>query len=133
MNWDPRWNPSWHTRRNDRWRRFYGVPMVRRPRYRHWQPGDGPPPWAPQQRHAKQPRNRMFFRVAGVLIAIPVLTGGASAIASHIWTNVTGTLQPVTFFWMARICGLALGIPFLVVFIGSRIFRSYAVPLADIM
>src|SRR6185295_7684649 len=105
MNWDPRWNPSWHTRWNDRWRRFYGVPMVRRPRYRHWQSGDGPPPWVPQQQqwHGKPRRHRIFLRIVGVLIAITVLTGGASAIVSHIWTNVSGTHQPVSFFWMLRI------------------------------
>jgi two-component system OmpR family sensor kinase/two-component system sensor histidine kinase BaeS len=75
----------------------------------------------------------MFLRIAAILIFLLIVTGGASAIFSHIWANASGAHQPVTFFWVLRICGLALGIPMLILFVGSRIFRSYAVPLADIM
>lgn len=133
MSWEPRWNLGWQYRRHHRWQRFYGVPMIKDPRHRYWQPGDGPPPWSPTHLQRSRRPHGMFLRIAAALIALFILTGGASAIASHIWANASGTHQPYTYFWVLRICGLALGIPMLILFVGSRIFRSYAVPLADIM
>jgi len=133
MNWEPRWNRGWQYRWNNRWRRYYSIPMLKRPRYRHWEPGDGPPLGTPIQWQNRRRPHRMFLRIAAALVVLFILTSGASAIASHFWANATGTHQPITFFWILRICGLVLGIPMLIMFVGSRIFRSYAVPLADIM
>jgi two-component system OmpR family sensor kinase/two-component system sensor histidine kinase BaeS len=75
----------------------------------------------------------MFFRFALIFFVIVVLVGGSSALASHVWTNVSGEHQPFTFFILLRFCGAAIALPILALAIGSRVFRSYAVPLADIM
>jgi two-component system OmpR family sensor kinase/two-component system sensor histidine kinase BaeS len=75
----------------------------------------------------------MFARMAGGLLLIVLLGGGAMAIASHFFTDFRGGDGPPPFFYFVRFCGLVLLLPMLFAFIASRMYRAYAVPLADIM
>jgi two-component system sensor histidine kinase BaeS len=119
------------------------IPLeVRRP-MPPWQQGHGPGDWGGhgwnhphwQQRRWKRSRQRqhMFARMAASLILIVLLGAGFLALASHIYASIRGEHTPLPFFFFLRFCGLALLLPALVAWIVSRIFRSYAVPLADIM
>ena len=130
------------------------TPTQQSRQFRQWQPGEGPPPWsqpgwvqpdwAQTARAHRQwskhgwPRNpkrkRMFFRMAATLGVMIALFAGASAFISHIWTNFgDGNQQFPPFFFILRVCGAAIILPMIAVAIGTRVFRSYAVPLADIM
>lgn len=133
---------------------LHPTPTPQSHRARQWQPGDGPPSWsqpgwaqsewAQSARAHRQwskhgwprspKRNRMFIRMATTLVVIIALFAGASALISHMWTNFgDGDQQFPPFFFILRICGAAIILPMIAVAIGTRVFRAYAVPLADIM
>ncbi|MCC6455827.1 MAG: HAMP domain-containing histidine kinase [Caldilineaceae bacterium] len=83
-------------------------------------------------------RPRMFARMAGGLLLIVLLGAGVMTLASHLFFNGSdfngGSGQtPAPFFIFLRICGVLVLLPTLLMAIGSRMFRAYAVPLADIM
>ena len=79
----------------------------------------------------------MFARFATSLIGLLLLVGGASALLSHIWTNISsGAQSPASdSVWLPPWgpWGVVILVPILMVWIGRRLFRSWAVPLADIM
>lgn len=119
------------------------IPLT--PRHpRQWHPGgDAPqwgysggnqPPWERLGRRRHPQRRRMLTHFAGALIIIFLLISGGGALLSHIWTNV-GSPGEVgggpRNFWPP--CGLIILLPIFVVWVGTRLFRSWAVPLADIM
>ena len=112
-----------------------------RPEWRHgdhgrwqWQPGDGPPLWA---RHDWTPKRRIFFaRFLAFLFVIVVLIVGGMAILASLLTNFYGggrSFHAVRVLVWISGCGLALALPILAITLGARVFRSYAIPLADIM
>ncbi len=128
MSWDHRWHqdpnhdPSLE------------IPLQQRQHpQRQWRPGDGPPPWARHGWHGYPRRKRMFTRFAFGLFVIIALVAGAITVASHVLTNFYDGPQPISFFFLLRICGVVIGLPILALAIGTRVFRAYAVPLADIM
>jgi signal transduction histidine kinase len=99
-----------------------------------WQPGDGPPPWV---RHDWTPKRRIFFaRFLAFLFVIVVLIVGGMAVLASLVTDFHGSGQPFhairVLVWISG-CGLALALPILAITLGARVFRSYAIPLADIM
>jgi signal transduction histidine kinase len=109
------------------------IPLHPRQPYQHWQPGSHPPEWGQHAWPRPSGRRRIFVRFVGGIIFLVLLVGGGLVLASHFWPNV-GNLEgrpPVFFFW--RFCGVVLLVPILLWIIGRRIFRSYGVPLADIM
>jgi two-component system OmpR family sensor kinase/two-component system sensor histidine kinase BaeS len=75
----------------------------------------------------------MFARFALALLVIGGSIAIVTAIISHIASTASGNHAPVGYFFWWRTCGLIILLPIIAVAIGSRIFRSYAVPLADIM
>jgi two-component system OmpR family sensor kinase/two-component system sensor histidine kinase BaeS len=76
----------------------------------------------------------MFVRMAMTLVVIIALFAGASAFLSHVWTSFgDGNQSFPPFYFILRICGIAVILPMIAVAIGRRVFRAYAVPLADIM
>lgn len=106
---------------------------IRVPHFHHWQPGDEPPSW--MRHHAEwRPKRRLFFvRFIAVLAAIVVLSVGGMALASHLFAESYGGPSAfIPFLWAGR-CLLALALPMLLFSIAARMFRAYAVPLADIM
>jgi two-component system OmpR family sensor kinase/two-component system sensor histidine kinase BaeS len=120
MSWDHRWH------RDDA---PHGRPNPHR--FGHWQPGSGPPAWA---RHDWHPKRRLFFaRFVGFFMIILGLIVGGMAVLAFLLTNYFGgDHSTVLLVWIGG-CGLALALPILAVAIGASVFRSYAIPLADIM
>jgi two-component system sensor histidine kinase BaeS len=120
MSWDHGWP------RHD-------SPRQRRRILRHRHSGYGPSPW---MRHGQEwrPKHRLIFvRFIATLIVIIVLITGTIALLSRLFSSIyggeySGSLQ----VWLST-CGLTLALPILALAIGARVFRSYAIPLADIM
>ncbi|MCB0183115.1 MAG: HAMP domain-containing histidine kinase, partial [Caldilineaceae bacterium] len=79
-------------------------------------------------------RRRFFFvRFLGFIVLVMLLVAGGMAIfAYHITTYLGGTDHVAGVVWLSG-CGLALAFPLLAVAIVSRVVRSYALPLADVM
>jgi two-component system OmpR family sensor kinase/two-component system sensor histidine kinase BaeS len=97
-----------------------------------WHPG-GPPAWAGHGERHSRPRHRIFARMAGGLVLIVLLVAGGMTLASHLWSEWGNAGTPPPFFFFLRFCGIVIIVPLIIMAIGSRVFRSYAVPLADIM
>ncbi len=98
--------------------------------WQHWRHGQGPPPWV---RADWRERRRFFFsRVVGVFVVLLLMIGGMGALAFHLVSFLHGNSQTSRFPWFGG-RGLVLFLPFLVLWMGMRLFRSFAVPLADIM
>jgi two-component system OmpR family sensor kinase/two-component system sensor histidine kinase BaeS len=130
--------PPWQEKPQDGEDQEIEIPLEVRGRTPHWQGHSwqeyhGQRAWSREEWRRTRQRRGMFARMVGVLLLIVLLGAGAMAVASHIITTVNGTHDslPIFFFW--RFCGIALLVPLLIMFIGSRIYRAYAVPLADIM
>jgi signal transduction histidine kinase len=80
----------------------------------------------------------MFLRFAGGLLVFILLIGGAIGLVSHIISSGTGPgagdgPNLPRFFFFLRTCGMVLIIPIIFIAISSRVWRSWAAPLADIM
>ena len=103
------------------------------------QPAWSQPGWSPSgwdrhrwKRHSRQ-RHRMFARFGVGLILFIFLISGAMTLVWHGITSYGDGQAPAPFFFVLRTCGLVLAIPIVLLIIGSRIWRTWAVPLADIM
>jgi two-component system OmpR family sensor kinase/two-component system sensor histidine kinase BaeS len=109
------------------------IPLEVRPSHMQWHGHKGAHPWV-EHRWQRNPKRRvMFVRMATSLAIMLLLVGGGVALVSHLWSSYGRTDSPPLFYYVWRICGLAILLPMLLAFIGRRIFRSYAQPLADIM
>ncbi|CAN5653675.1 N/A [soil metagenome] len=98
--------------------------------WQHWRHGQGPPPWVRADWHER--RRFFFLRVVGVFMTLLLIVGGMSALAFHLISFLHGDSPTGRFVWFGG-RGLFLFLPFLLLWIGARLFRSFAVPLADIM
>ncbi len=100
------------------------------PRWGDWQPGPGWR-WRRNEWHAK--RRFFFLRFMGFFaLMLMLLLGGMAALAALITRLAGGDGQVALLVWVGG-CGLALALPMLALALGARVFRSYALPLADIM
>src|SRR5690606_11677096 len=104
----------------------------------HWRRGHSAPPWEAHGRmwspHGWHPTRRFFFiRFVAVLAVIVLLVSGALALLYQLLASLSGEQNSVPLLILIRVCGLALALPILAMAIGARVFRSYAIPLADIM
>lgn len=61
-----------------------------------------------------------------------LVAGGMAMFAYHINNFMGGTQHTVGIVWVSG-CGLALAFPLLALTVMLRVFRSYALPLADVM
>ncbi len=61
-----------------------------------------------------------------------LVAGGMAILAFHLTRFFGGDGQMTRLVWMAG-CGLALAFPLLAFIVATRVFRNYAIPLADIM
>jgi two-component system OmpR family sensor kinase/two-component system sensor histidine kinase BaeS len=103
-----------------------------------WQPGQGPPPWADhwggREWHAK--RRHFIWRIGCFFLLVFLLVSLAmSVLAYHItWHGggVQGGGPIMVVAWIVRL-GLVLAVPLLLLLLGRRAFRSYGIPLANIM
>jgi len=100
-----------------------------------WQPGrhgwDGGPPWGRAEWHAR--RRFFFWRFLGFLLLLMLLVaGGMAVLAFHLTQFFGGNGEMVRLVWVSG-CGLALAFPLVALALAARAFRSYAVPLADVM
>jgi two-component system OmpR family sensor kinase/two-component system sensor histidine kinase BaeS len=96
-----------------------------------WRPGSGPPPWVHRGWHAK--RRVFLFRFVtffGMMLALVV---GGMAVLAYLLTRLFGGDPSTTLLVWISGCGLALGLPMLALALAAQLFRSYAIPLADIM
>lgn len=109
------------------------IPLEVRPSHSQWHGREGAPPWVEHRWHRNPKRRVMFVRMATSLAIMLLLVGGGVALVSHLWSSYGSADSPPLFYYVWRICGLAILLPMLLAFIGRRIFRSYAQPLADIM
>ena len=97
------------------------------------------PHWSPSgwDRHrwqrSSRKRHRAFARFGAGLLVFIILSIGAMALAWHGLMSYGDGQSPPPFFFVLRTCGLVLAIPIALVIISSRIWRTWAVPLADIM
>ena len=93
--------------------------------------GDRQPAWASQ---GWQERRRFFLlRFLGFIILIMLLVaGGMAAFAFRLTNYFGGDHQMGRLVWVGG-CGLSFAFPLLALAIMARVFRSYALPLADIM
>lgn len=95
-----------------------------------WQGTDGPP-WLHPGWRAK--RRRFFWGFLGFLAAMLLLIVGSMAAAAFLVTRLAGGGGSAAFLvWIVGL-GLAFGLPLLALALGARVFRSYAIPLADLM
>ncbi len=108
-----------------------------------WGPGRRPPGWqrrrygygaSPWSQGDWHGRRRFFLvRFLGVLLLMLLLVGGGMAMfAFHLTRFFGGNGQMTRLVWMAG-CGLTLAFPLLAFIVATRIFRNYAIPLADMM
>jgi two-component system OmpR family sensor kinase/two-component system sensor histidine kinase BaeS len=107
----------------------WGNPPWRNAHRRRWE--EGHPPWAT----AEWRNRRRFFllRFLGVIVLVMALVaGGMAVLAFHLSNYFGGDHQMARLVWVGG-CGLALAFPLLAVAILGRVFRSYALPLADMM
>lgn len=95
-----------------------------------WQSTDGPP-WLHPRWRAK--RRRFFWGFLGFLTVMLLLIAGSMAAAAFLVTRLAGGGGPSTLLVWAIGLGMALGLPMLALALGARVFRSYAIPLADLM
>jgi two-component system OmpR family sensor kinase/two-component system sensor histidine kinase BaeS len=109
--------------------------------WREWHPDAGPPPWI----HEKWRTHRRSFlrRVLIGLLALLGLVAGWMMLLAFMFAGWHGGGGPfmwqdrpgppfVIFFWIGGL-GLMLALPLLALTLAARVFRSYALPLADIM
>ncbi len=100
--------------------------------------GHGRPPWstgrAPWAREEWHQRRRFFLlRFLGLILLIMLLVaGGMGVLAFHLTNYFGGNHQMARLVWVGG-CGLALAFPLLALAIMARVFRTYALPLADMM
>jgi two-component system OmpR family sensor kinase/two-component system sensor histidine kinase BaeS len=97
----------------------------------HWRTGHGPPPWI--HKGGGVQRRRFFLRFVGFLVVLVLLVaGGMAALSFHLSYPFGGDGHGARIVWIGG-CGLALAFPLLALGLAARVFRSFAVPLADIM
>jgi signal transduction histidine kinase len=102
-----------------------------RERWGKWRPGDGPPPWL---RGASPRKRRLFFlRFVAIFALMLLLVAGGMAMAAFLLTRVFGGDGSTALLVWIIGCGLGFTLPLLALALGARAFRSYAIPLADIM
>jgi two-component system OmpR family sensor kinase/two-component system sensor histidine kinase BaeS len=78
-------------------------------------------------------RRRFFLRFAGFLVVLMLLVaGGMAVLAFHLSHAFGGNGQVARIVWISG-CGLALAFPLVALALAARVFRSFAIPLADIM
>ncbi len=100
-------------------------------RWESWRRGPGYPPW--QHANWRGKRRAMFARfLAFIGLMLVLILGGMAALAVLITRLAGGDGQVAVLVWAGG-CGLALALPMLALALGARVFRSYAIPLADIM
>lgn len=107
-----------------------------------WQPGrhgwGGGPPWERPEWHTRQQewhaRRRFFFwRFLGFFLLLMLLVaGGMAVLAFHLTQFFGGNGHMARLVWVSG-CGLALAFPLVALALAARAFRSYAIPLADVM
>lgn len=99
--------------------------------WQHRSYGHSAPSWSQGDWYG---RRRFFLvRFLGVLLLMVLLVAGGMAIlAFHLTRFFGGDGQMTRLVWMAG-CGLALAFPLLAFIVATRVFRNYAIPLADIM
>ncbi len=109
------------------------IPLYSEHHAEHWQwhSSGGPPPWA---RADWTPKRRLFFVrfLFFVIILVGLIVGGMAVLASLFTRSYGGNQSIVLLVWISG-CGLALALPILAFAMAARVFRSYAIPLADIM
>jgi two-component system OmpR family sensor kinase/two-component system sensor histidine kinase BaeS len=67
-----------------------------------------------------------------ILLIMLLVAGGMAVLAFHLNNYFGGNQQMAGLVWLSG-CGLALAFPLLALAIMARVFRSYALPLADMM
>lgn len=93
--------------------------------------GDGSLPWGRAEWHAR--RRFFFWRFLGFLLLLMLLVaGGMAVLAFHLTQFFGGNGQMARLVWVSG-CGLALAFPLVALTLATRAFRSYAIPLADVM
>ena len=93
--------------------------------------GPGRPPWTQKDWHPKGQRYSSHFR--GFIFLMVLLFTGGMAIFAYLLTRLFGgDSSTVLIVWLSG-CGLSLLIPLLMLVGAARAYRSYAVPLGDIM
>ncbi|MEZ4725581.1 MAG: HAMP domain-containing sensor histidine kinase [Caldilineaceae bacterium] len=93
--------------------------------------GEGGPPWGHAEWHAR--RRFFFWRFLGFLLLLMLLVaGGMAVLAFHLTQFLGGNGEMARLVWVSG-CGLALAFPLVALALAARAFRSYAIPLADVM
>ena len=94
------------------------------------------PPWAGKDWSSRKwhLRRRYFFlRFVGFFALIMVLVmGGVAFLAYHVTRHFGGDGQAASMVWVSG-CGMAAAFPLVALALVARVFRSYALPLADVM
>lgn len=91
----------------------------------------GRPPWTNPEAYER--RRFFLLRFLGFIILIMLLVaGGMAVLAFHLTNYFGGNHQMARLVWVGG-CGLSFAFPLLALAIMARVFRSYALPLADIM
>ena len=93
----------------------------------NWSSGNWPPSHWDSRRGCLFAR---FLLIFGLMVLL--ILGGIGALALLFTRAAGGNDETAVFVWIAG-CGLALFLPMLAVFVGSRAFRRIATPLADVM
>ncbi len=94
-----------------------------------WRPPG--PPWMRHGAHDKRRHLSRRYRLFATLML--ALFSGGMLVFSYLLTRIFGgNASTVQIVWISG-CGLSLLIPLGALFLGARTFRSYVVPLADIM
>jgi len=127
MSDDPEHSPAAEsaTQTERRWHR--GRPPWIDPQTR----GVGRPAWTKHNWHGQ--RRFFLLRFLGLLLLIMLLVaGGMAVLAFHLTTYMGGNGQTARLVWLSG-CGLALAFPMLAFALMIRVFRGYALPLADMM
>lgn len=104
-----------------------------RPWHEHRRPpwSTGRSPWAREEWH--QRRRFFLLRFLGFILLIMLLVaGGMAVLAFHLTNYLGGDSHMAGLVWVGG-CGLALTFPLLALAIMLRVFRTYALPLADMM
>lgn len=105
----------------------HGGPPWRHP---NWHGGGGPP-WL-HLRHRGQ-RRRFVWGFLSFVMVMLLLIGGGMAVTAFVVTRLAGgNGSTAVLTWIVGL-GMAFGIPLLALALGARVFRSYALPLADLM
>lgn len=78
-------------------------------------------------------RRRFFLGFVGFVATLVLLVLGSMAGVAFLVTRLAGGNGSSAFLvWLVG-CGLAVGLPLLALALAARVFRSYAIPLADLM